>query len=177
MDDKIIEQKLLEGNKRYLSEISANPSKKSANIALIKKQEPYALIVCCSDSCVVPEEIFSIYLGELFVIRTAGNVINEGELASIEYGLAHLNIKYVLVLGHTHCGAVHAAIHNEKGEYLALILDNISKSICGETNEFEASKKNAIKQIEYIKAKFPSSNATFKAAVYNIEDGKVSILN
>ena len=52
------------------------------------------------------------------MIRTAGNVINEGELATIEYAIGHLKVKRVIVLGHTYCGAIHAAIHNEKGQYL-----------------------------------------------------------
>ena len=111
-----IEERLLKGNKIYVK----NANKELLD-TLSKGQNPYALIVTCSDSRVVPEHIFSTSLGELFVIRTAGNVINEGELASIEYGIEHLNIQYVLILGHTHCGAVHAAIHHEKGKYLSCI--------------------------------------------------------
>ncbi|MBQ7599669.1 MAG: hypothetical protein IJU57_03240 [Clostridia bacterium] len=72
-------------------------------------QKPRAVIVTCSDSRVVPEAVFSCGIGELFVIRTAGNVIGVSELASVEYVVDHLGTDTVVVLGHTACGAVRAA--------------------------------------------------------------------
>ena len=115
----IIENKWLDGHKVFKESIFNDSNKLKIVKEQINGQSPFALIVSCSDSRVSPEIIFNTFLGELFVIRTAGNVINEGELASIEYGIKHLNIKYCLVLGHTHCGAIHAAMHKEKGEYLS----------------------------------------------------------
>ena len=170
-----IENRLLNGNIEFRSKILANPEYKARVKELVNGQKPYALIIACSDSRVVPEQIFSTCLGELFVIRTAGNVINEGELASVEYGIEHLHIKYVLVLAHTHCGAVHAAIHKEKGTYLSCILDNISTNIKDEHDEYEASIKNALAQVEYLKSKFPLYNGEIKAGIYNIEDNSVNI--
>lgn len=170
-----IENRLLKGNSEFRSKISANPEYKACVNELVNGQKPYALIVTCSDSRVVPEEIFSASLGELFVIRTAGNVINEGELASVEYGIEHLHIEYVLVLAHTHCGAAHAAIHKEKGKYLGCILDNISSNIKDEHDEYEASIKNAKAQVEYLKSKFPSYEGEIKAGIYDIEDNAVAI--
>ena len=126
---------LINGNKSF---IVASKSDKEMDFELkelVKGQSPSVLVITCSDSRVSPEEIFSLGLGWLFVIRTAGNVINEGELASVEYGIEHLHIKYVLVLGHTHCGAVHASIHNEKGKYLDPILNRIKKNILDEKDE------------------------------------------
>ena len=163
-----IEKRLITGNQTF-----KNNANKMRMKELSKGQNPYALIITCSDSRVIPEEIFSCSLGELFVIRTAGNVINEGELASIEYGIEHLHINYVLVLAHTHCGAVHAAIHHEKGRYLSPILDNISNCICGECDERKASIKNALKQVEYIKSKFTDYKGIVKSALYDIETGEV----
>ena len=171
-----IEHKLLNGNRLYIRKIAAKVDYTELLRKLVQGQHPYALIVTCSDSRVVPEIIFSSFLGELFVIRTAGNVINEGELASIEYGIEHLKIPYVLVLGHTHCGAVHAAIHKEKAEYLDCILDNISHSIGDECDEEEASKLNAMKQRDFIRSKFPNYLGEIKAAIYNIETKQVNIL-
>lgn len=171
-----VENRLIEGNKSFRHKISNNLDYKNIVNKQISGQSPYALIITCSDSRVVPEQIFDTFLGELFVIRTAGNVINEGELASVEYGIKHLNIKYVLVLGHTHCGAIHAAIHKEKGEYLSPILDNISKAICNETNELKASEINAKKQRDYLKDKFPIKDVTIKAGIYNIEDNSFYLL-
>lgn len=143
------------------------------NKKLVEGQSPFALVICCSDSRVIPERIFDVDVGEIFVIRTAGNVINEGELASIEYGIEHLNIPYVLVLGHTHCGAIHAAIHNEKGKYLSPILNNIKRAIGDECDEVKAAKINALKQVEYLKDRFKDYLGTIEAAIYDIETREV----
>ena len=172
-----IENRLKGGNAAFLEKISANPQLNSKIKQLKNGQNPYALVITCSDSRVIPEEIFSTSLGELFVIRTAGNVVNEGELASVEYGLEHLHIKYCLVLAHTHCGAVHASIHKEHGKYLGCILDNISRNIEDEKDEYKASIKNALKQVEYLKEKFSNFDGAIKAAIYDIEDGSVKFID
>lgn len=169
--------KLISGNNRFVKKIDSNQELNQKVNSLINGQSPYALIITCSDSRVVPELIFDTSLGELFVIRSAGNVINEGELASIEYGLNHLNIKCVIVLAHTHCGAVHASIHKEKGEYLPCILDNISEVAEPNLSEEEVSIRNAIKQVKYILEKFPHYEGEIYPALYDIETGKVIFRN
>jgi len=73
-------------------------------------QHPFAVVVSCSDSRVPPEIIFNQGLGDLFVVRVAGNIVNEDNLASIEYAVEHLHAPLIIVLGHTHCGAVKAAV-------------------------------------------------------------------
>lgn len=73
-------------------------------------QHPFAVVVSCSDSRVPPELIFNRGLGELFVVRVAGSIVNEENLASIEYAVEHLKTPLIVVLGHTHCGAVKAAV-------------------------------------------------------------------
>ncbi len=142
---------------------------------LVKGQHPSVCVLCCSDSRVIPEEIFSSTLGDIFTIRSAGNVINTGELASLEYAIEHLHIKLIVVLGHTHCGAVHASIHDEKGEYLDPILDKIKDNILDEHDEVKASKMNAIKVKEYIESQF-HKDIEVVAMLYDIEDGTVNIL-
>ena len=142
-----IEEKLLKGNQAFINSLNKCKEKKECCAELVNGQHPYALIITCSDSRVEPEEIFSTFLGELFVIRTAGNVINDGELATVEYAIEHLHIKYILVLGHTHCGAVHAAIHNEHGKYIDVILNKIRSNIGNECEETKASKKNALEVV------------------------------
>lgn len=171
-----IEKKLLENNNKFLDLIEQDSNKKNHYQELVKGQHPYALIITCSDSRVIPEEIFNVGPGELFVIRTAGNVINEGELATVEYAIEHLKVQYVLVLGHTHCGAVHASIHNEHGQFIDVILNRIRKSIGNETSECEASKKNALVEAKFIKDKFPHYQGRVKAGLYDIEANQVTIL-
>jgi carbonic anhydrase len=76
---------------------------------LAKNQHPFAIIVSCSDSRVPPEMVFDEGLGDLFVLRVAGNVINDESLGSIEYAVDHLAVRLIVVLGHQRCGAVKAA--------------------------------------------------------------------
>ena len=170
------EDKLLANNQLFIKELEDNKIRKDHYQDLIKGQHPYALIISCSDSRVIPEEIFNVSPGELFVIRTAGNVINEGELATIEYAVEHLNIKYILVLGHTNCGAIHASIHNEHGKYIDVILNRIRKSIGNECDELIASKLNALNEAKFILEKFPQYDGIIKAGIYDIKTNKVTIL-
>ena len=165
-------KKLLEGNQRFLTTFE----NKELLQELAKGQHPKALIVTCSDSRVAPEIIFSKTFGDLFVIRTAGNVINEGELASIEYGIHHLHIPLVVVLGHTQCGAVHAAMENEKGLYLDPILNRIKKNIEGIDSELEASKANALKEVEFIKKMFPDYSGEVIAMIYDLSQNTVDLI-
>ena len=169
-----IERRLIEGNLKFLKGIEIDNEKKEKLHELMNGQHPYALVITCSDSRVVPEHIFDCREGELFVIRSAGNVINEGELATLEYGIEHLHIQYVLVLGHTHCGAVNAAMNHEKGQYLSPILSRIERAIS--FNELETTKANALAQVKYIKERFPHYDGSIVAGIYDIENNKVELI-
>ena len=160
---------LKEGNKNFINKINNDINLKNKRDGLIKGQHPEVLVITCSDSRVVPEFIFNASLGDIFVIRTAGNVINEGELATVEYAIEHLKVKRIIVLGHTHCGAIHASIHKEKGRYLDPILNRIKCNIGEICNELEASKINAIKEAAYIKEKFPQYEGIIESKIYDIE--------
>ena len=157
------------GNQEFLNILETNKQLKDRRDELVKGQHPDTLVITCSDSRVVPEFIFNCSLGDIFVIRTAGNVINEGELATVEYAIEHLKVKHIIVLGHTHCGAVHAAIHNEQGRYLYPILNRIKANIGNICDELEASRINAIKEVDYIKEKFPRYEGTIEYKIYDIE--------
>lgn len=103
-------QRLLSGNQRF---VNGNPAAHMAHAAKrasnVKGQHPFAIIVCCSDSRVGPEVVFDQSIGDLFVVRTAGHVVGEIALGSIEYAAEHLGTRLILVLGHEGCGAVNAA--------------------------------------------------------------------
>ncbi len=102
---------LLKGNARFAS---GRPAQRNitndSRSQLVKKQQPQAAILACSDSRVVPEFIFDVALGDIFVIRTAGNLADTLVLESLEYGINHLNIRLLIVLGHTLCGAITEAV-------------------------------------------------------------------
>lgn len=103
--------RLLEGNGRYRADRAERPhSDSSRRLALTGGQAPFAVVLACADSRVVPELIFDQGIGDLFVIRLAGNVADRAVRGSIEYAVAHLDVKLVLVLGHQSCGAVTAAV-------------------------------------------------------------------
>jgi carbonic anhydrase len=104
------------GNQRFVSGHPVHPHETLARIRELKKgQHPFVAIVSCSDSRVPPELIFDQGLGDIFSIRTAGNVIGDYELASIEYAVEHLGIKTIVVLGHQDCGAVKAYLADTTG--------------------------------------------------------------
>src|SRR5216110_2204493 len=102
--------KLKEGNGRYTSGNLQHPGQTTERRAeLAKTKHPFVTIVSCSDSRVPPEIVFDQGLGDLFVIRVAGNVIDDHALGSIEYSVDHLGVRLIVVLGHQSCGAVQAA--------------------------------------------------------------------
>ncbi len=177
-------ERLKEGNRRYLqvkNEIG-DISPAVRRDTCVNGQNPFALIITCSDSRVIPEAIFQVGIGDLFVIRIAGNVIDNHQLGSIEYAADHLGVKLIVVLGHTHCGAVDAAIsHNPEG-YIRFITDEIKEAI-GDTNDpYEASCRNVRHSIEAIEASKiirhdEEEGLQVLGAVYDIETGEVHFLN
>lgn len=138
-------------------------------------QSPYAVIIACSDSKVIPEAIFSAGIGSLFVIRTAGNTIGPNELGSIEYAVGHLGCPLVVVLGHTHCGAVDAAMHGEAEGHVATIIKEIQSSIKSETD----AKKTSIIYAEHSASVISENISGVKVvpALYDIETGRVEWLS
>ena len=108
--DQII-KRLKEGNERYVADKLNHPLQDHARrVELTKGQQPHTIVLSCADSRVVPELAFDTGLGELFVVRVAGNIANTSSMASIEYAVAHCGSKVIVVLGHESCGAVTAAV-------------------------------------------------------------------
>jgi carbonic anhydrase len=107
-------KKLMSGNERYVRNAASRPDQTPARrTQLALSQHPFAVILGCSDSRVAPEIIFDQGLGDLFVVRVAGNVIDDEGLGSLEYAVEHLHAPLIVVLGHTKCGAVTAAVSGE----------------------------------------------------------------
>jgi carbonic anhydrase len=102
--------RLMEGNQRYVNNTAKNRDLSAGRELRAGTQHPIAAILSCSDSRVAPELAFDQGPGDIFVIRVAGNFVNEDGLASIEYALEMLSVPLVVVLGHSHCGAVSAAL-------------------------------------------------------------------
>ena len=176
-------KKLKEGNAQYLNaeknggDISPALRLKTCN----EGQFPYAIIVTCSDSRVIPESIFNAGIGELFVIRVAGNVIDNHQLGSIEYAAEHLGSPLVVVMGHNHCGAVGAAIGGGAESFIKSITDEIQKAIGDEKDDYKAcclNVQNSVKKVEESLGVKQGEEHGLKVcgAVYHLEDGKVEFL-
>ncbi len=167
-------ERLKAGNKDYL-----NAKKGSGDISPEIRlrtskygQKPYAVIVSCSDSRVIPEYIFSAGLGELFVIRVAGNVIDNHQLGSIEYAVEHLGCNLVVVLGHTQCGAVGAATE-KNGGFVGFITDEIRQAIGEERDAVKASVLNIKQSVLKIERALNVDGLQVLGALYNTESGAV----
>jgi carbonic anhydrase len=123
--------RLQEGNRRFVN-ADVSPAKPLARqrAATAQTQRPFAIVVACADSRVAPEIVFDQGLGELFVIRTAGNLVDDYALGSIEYAVDHLGARLVLVLGHERCGAVAAALSGgEAPGHVRALVDAIAPAV------------------------------------------------
>lgn len=182
--NKDIIDKLKEGNKKYI-DAKTNDGDISADIrkdTTVNGQHPYAIVVTCSDSRVIPESIFMAGIGEIFVIRVAGNVIGDHQLGSIEYAAAHLGTKVIMVLGHTNCGAVGAALEGGAEGYIKYLTDEIMSAIGDEKDAYKACALNVNKGVDVINKAFENheeikaSEVDVIGAIYNIENGQVEFI-
>lgn len=124
--------RLKEGHQLFLSQQAMKVNTEQHIRSLAENgQHPFAVIITCSDSRVAPEILFHCQLGDIFTIRTAGNVISDVVLGSIEYAVDHLHVNLVLVLGHTHCGAVESALepHDSCSHCMHELLARIEPSV------------------------------------------------
>ena len=177
-------EKLKEGNEKYLETLTGmgGVSKESRMRTYLHGQHPYAIVVTCSDSRVIPESIFSAGIGDLFVIRLAGNVIDDHQLGSIEYAAGHLGCRLIVVLGHTHCGAVDAAMNSDPEGYIKFITDEIKRAIGDEKDERKACEKNVWQSIQMIEHSLEIHHIEDEiglrvvGAMYDIETGKVEFM-
>lgn len=186
-------QKLEEGNKRFASGKPVHPDETLKRLRELKSgQHPFAVIVSCSDSRVPAELVFDQGLGDIFSIRTAGNVIGDYELGSIEYAVEHLGCKLIVVLGHRSCGAVKAFI-DSKGNYnhedhIKKIVeyiesekeenDLVKENKLSVDNAVNANVQHAVNFLKttepILKESFDQKKITIIGAVYDIESGKVT---
>lgn len=183
-------QKLIEGNKRFFTSRQSHPNQqRERRQELVNGQKPFAVIVGCSDSRIPPEIIFDQGLGDLFVIRVAGNVVDDIALGSIEYAVDHLGTKLIVVLGHSKCGAVTATVqggeaHGHIGSIVEAIRPaiEIAKGLPGDLtdNTIKANTRLVADQIQssgpILSELVHLGKIAVVSAYYNIESGEVHIL-
>ena len=183
--------KLKEGNGRYTGGNLQHPGQTAERrTELAKTQHPFATIFSCSDSRVPPEIVFDRGLGDLFIVRVAGNVINDEGLGSIEYSVDHLGTRLILVLGHQSCGAVKAARETiaAKGKAPGHIESLVTaiKPAVGSTakGDLDATIKANVKYVvdalrsstPILKAKVDSGDVQVIGGYYSLDTGAVTFI-
>jgi carbonic anhydrase len=190
-------RQLLEGNARFVKGQPASPRRSPDDFrALAEAQYPEAVLVSCSDSRVAPEILFDVGVGDIFVIRVAGNVVSGAGVTvkgSIEYAVAELNVPLIVILGHSGCGAVKAAMkHIDAKDSLPGAIDGLvelikpavtqSKGMSGDALE-NAIRKNVeigvaqLKQLDPILApRFKEGKLKIVGAVYDLRNGVVTLI-
>ncbi len=131
LDGEEAVRRLMEGNRRYVAGKNSAAHRTAQRRAEVAKgQHPYAIIVGCSDSRVPPEILFDEGLGDLFVIRSAGNVVDDIAIGSMEYAVEHLGVQLIMVLGHERCGAVDATLKGgEVSGKLSSVIEAIKPAV------------------------------------------------
>ncbi|PKL42297.1 MAG: carbonic anhydrase [Candidatus Riflebacteria bacterium HGW-Riflebacteria-1] len=190
VSSEVARQKLADGNKRYVVARQAHPNQTAERRAEIAAgQKPFAAILSCADSRVPPEVIFDQGLGDLFVVRLAGNILEDAALGSLEYSVEHLGVNHIMVLGHERCGAVQAAV---KGGEAPGSIGSLVKAIQPAVDKVRSQpgdlvdnvvRANVAMVVQQLKSSEPllaefvkKGKLTVDGAVYDLDDGKVVIL-
>lgn len=180
--------RLKTGNERFVADkLDGRLQDSSRRESLVGGQQPYAIILSCADSRVVPELAFDTGLGEIFVVRVAGNTANSSSIASIEYAVAHCGSKVIVVLGHQSCGAVTAAANGgDNGYNINHLLAHITPALhaAGEGADInDVVRKNAqltaqelVSRSAIIGQAVAAGSVKIVPAYYNLDSGRVDFL-
>lgn len=184
-------EKLKQGNGRFVSAAAAPRDLKAQVKATAAGQYPFAAVLSCMDSRVPPEMVFDQGIGDLFVVRVAGNIVDTDDLGSLEYALKVVGSKLLVVMGHTSCGAVHGAIEGVKLGNLTALLDKIQPAIKASgpgaasdaafvNRVAEANVRQSIREIRekspILKELADSGKIGIAGAIYDVSTGKVMFL-
>ena len=195
MDPELAMARLMQGNARYAAGFAAHPDMDMIRRADVAKgQQPFASIVACADSRVAPELIFDQGLGDLFVTRVAGNVVDDAVLASLEYSVIHLGSTLIMVVGHERCGAVKATIdaldghpsEEDKGTLIGVLANMIAPAVKavppGMPDRLDAAVSlnaayaaaDIFSRSPPLRARVLAGKLKVVAARYDLDDGKVT---
>lgn len=174
--------KLIAGNKRFVGKDLTNPLRYSqVSEQLVDQQNPFAVILCCSDSRASPEIIFNQGLGDLFLIRVAGNVLGSLGLESINYGVQILGAPLVVVLGHQNCGAVKTVMEGKGRELIPNIFMHIAPDVENANSLTDGIKSNVRDVVNELSLYFKESISKGKLIIvggyYNLDTGKVDFFD
>lgn len=187
-------KRLMDGNARYAANAPDERDFSAGRAARTRSQHPFASIVSCADSRLAPELAFDQGAGNLFVVRVAGNFVNEDGLASLEFGAAVLQSPLILVLGHTSCGAIASTIDvvnngTQLPGHLPSLINAIKPAVleaqkAGSANLLEAATEANVRlNVERLKSVAPilaervaQKNLTIVGGIYELATGKVKLI-
>lgn len=191
MAPKLILEKLMEGNRRFIEGRSIHERLIDGAKATVHEQQPYAIVLSCMDSRSVPEHVFDQGIGEILTVRIAGNIVSREILGSLEFGVEVLGAKVVFLLGHTGCGAVSAAVQGGASGAILSALERIdpavieAKKLMRAESEIisEATKINVRNGIDQIKVESPflreleqSGRILIVGGIHHLQSGKVKLI-
>jgi len=195
VDPEIALKRLIDGNHRFSRNRPLHPhASVQRRVTLgLTGQHPYAIILSCSDSRVPPENLFDAGLGDLFVVRVAGHVVDDAVIGSIEYASQHLGARLLVVLGHEKCGAVQAAIDNVREAHLRYLVEAIQPAVVKVRNNAPTNDTrgfadrvvwaNVFEAMASLESSEPvlrqlvsRQQLKLKGAVYHLETGKAEFL-
>lgn len=178
--------RLMAGNRRFVAGDSEAPRRSLARVKeLSSGQSPFAAILGCADSRVPVEILFDEGFGDLFTVRVAGNVATPEEVASLEYAVGVLGAQVVLVLGHTACGAVTAAVEGKAvpGQ-ISSLFQHITPAVPAGATLAQAVEANVAHQAGVLRSSstvireaLDAGSVTVRGAVYSLDDGEVRLLD
>lgn len=175
-------KRLQDGNARYMNDQFINPDRTQVRReAVSSKQKPFAAIVGCADSRVSPEILFDQGVGDLFVVRVAGNVVGPIELDSVEYSVLYLGSTLIMVLGHENCGAVKAVLDGTTKdiEAIATLIKPAIKDDHALDTAVKANVEQVVKQLAESSVIGPlvkEGKVKVVGGYYNLVSGKVDLL-
>ncbi len=183
-------QLLLEGNQRFVAGKLEHPNQTPARRAEVAKgQHPFAAVLACSDSRTPPEIIFDRGLGDLFVVRVAGNVADKVVIESLDYSVKHLGVRVVMVLGHRRCGAVIAAVegHEEEEKDVGPMLKELDPAVAATKgmpgdpveNAVRENVKLVVKNLaasQELSAMVKSGELKIVGGIYDLDTGTIEML-
>lgn len=189
-------RKLEDGNKRYVSgKVITEKNSSELRRELTKGQKPFAAVLSCSDSRVPPEYVFDQSIGDLFAVRTAGHVLDNAAIASLEYAVEHLHVSVVLIMGHEKCGAVKSALEAKEGVssgsyFIDKLISQIRPSLAGFREakwspdlrgpvkaNINSVAKQLVKKSEIVREHLFQKKIQLITGIYTLEQGIVEFNN
>ncbi len=178
-------ERLIKGNDRFVSGQLSKKEHEKKRKEVLTGQKPFATILSCSDSRVVPEYIFDQGIGDIFIIRTAGNICDPIAIGSIEYGVEHLKTPILVLLGHTKCGAVTATCScngKKEGNFIDKIVEKITPAVKSSIDEsilenLKCTERELLQKSHVISSLLKEKKLKIIRMEYFLETGKVKVLD